>query len=115
MYSNSKKNPVFLALPPFLFAVWLVPYSWLNKNFIVKWLGCGCPTVDELGNALEPAFDANDFTAVFWGVIAILATVMAIVFSKEIESRKLKVLYVIGVFVTSLLIAYFLWQAMLWQ
>ena len=115
MYSNSKKNPVFLALPPFLFAVWLIPYSWLYKNFIVNWLGSNSSTADELGNTISHAFDASDFTGVFWGAIAILATVMAIVFTKEIETRWLKVLYVIGVFVCSLLLAYFLWKSNLWN
>lgn len=36
---------------------------WANQQLLVKWLGCGCPVIDEFGNMVEDNFNANDFTA----------------------------------------------------
>jgi hypothetical protein len=115
MYPNQKISPAYLVFPVLLFPVWYIPYRWVNENFIVKWLGCGCPTVDEFGNTVSAAFNANDFTALFWGAIAILATVLAVVFSKKLLQGGLRVLYIVGVFAVSAGLAYWFTQMMLWR
>ena len=106
-----------LASPLLLFVILLVPYSWANQQFIVDWLGCGCPVVDEFGNMVENNFNANDFTALFWSFISICATVVSALLSKRIPREKmwLRVLYIIGMFLVSLLITYQFCQMMMWK
>jgi len=50
---KSIKNTAVLVSPLLLFVILLVPYSWINGQFIVKWFGCGCPLIDEFGNIVE--------------------------------------------------------------
>lgn len=111
-----KKIAVLLA-PLLLFAVLLVPYSWANQQFIVEWFGCGCPVVDEAGNMVENKFNANDFTALFWSFISICATAISVLLSKRIPKEKiwLRVIYIAGMFLVSLLIAYQFCQIMMWK
>ena len=105
MQPKQKISPAYLVFPVLLFPVWYIPYRWLNENFIVKWFG----------NAVSSAFNANDFTALFWGAIAILATVLAVVFSKKLLQGGLRVLYIVGVFAVSAGLAYWFTQMMLWR
>lgn len=111
-----KKIAVF-ATPLLLFVVLLIPYSWANQQFIVDWLGCGCPVLDEFGNMVENNFNANDFTALFWLFISICATAMSVLLSKRIprERLRLRVLYIIVIFLVSLLITYQFCQMMMWN
>jgi len=46
------------------------PYLFLNENLFINWFGCGCPKIDESGNMLANQFNTNDFTKIFWSVIA---------------------------------------------
>ena len=111
-----KKIAVLLA-PLLLFAVLVVPYSWANQQFIVEWLGCGCPVIDELGNMVENNFNANDFTALFWLFISICVTAVSVLLSKIIPREKLwlRVMYIIAMFLVSLLIGYQFYQTMMWN
>ncbi len=111
-----KKTAVLLA-PLLLFVVLLVPYSWANQQFIVQWLGCGCPVIDEFGNMVENNFNANDFTALFWLFISICATAISVLLSKRIlkENMWLRILYIVGMFLVSLLITYQFCQMMMWR
>ena len=117
--SKSKilKNAAVLISPLLSFAVLLVPYSWVNQAFIVEWFGCGCPTVDEMGNYVESVFNANDFTSLFWTFISICATVRSVFLSKRIpkKMRWLRIAYVIAIFVVSLLISKNFCQLMMWK
>lgn len=119
----NKKNCVkmialFIA-PLFLFAILLLPYSWLNSAVIVDVFGCGCTEIDESGKLITYSkINANDVTALFWMFVAICATVLAIFISiKKIPREKswLRVVYVVGIFVISLFIAYSFSQMMLWK
>ncbi len=111
------KKMLRLVSPLLAFAVLIVPYSWANQAFIVDWLGCGCPKVDELGNTITPDFNANDFTALFWGFITICVTVAAVFLSRKISKGKwwLRILYVVGMLTVSLLISYQFIQMMMWK
>ena len=111
------KKIAFFISPLLLFVVLLVPYSLVNQQFIVKWLGCGCPVTDEFGNMVENRFNANDFTALFWLFISICATAISVLIAKRIPKEKiwLRVLYVIGVFLISLLITNEYCQMMMWN
>ena len=111
-----KKTAVLLA-PLLLFVVLLVPYCWANEQFIVDWLGCGCPAIDEFGNVVENKFSANDFTALFWLFISICTTIISVFLSRSIPKEKiwLRVLYAIGMLLVSLLITYQFYQMMMWE
>ena len=113
----SFKKLLLLASPLLSFAVLLVPYSWVNQALIVDWLGCGCPKMDEFGNMITPDFNANDFTALFWGFITICVTTAAVLLSRKICKEKLwlRILYVVGMLVVSLLISYQFIQMMMWN
>ena len=111
------KKLLLLVSPLLSFAVFLVPYSWANQAFIVDWLGCGCPKMDEFGNMITPDFNANDFTALFWEFIAICVTVAAVLLSRKISKDKwwLRILYVVGMLTVSLLITDQFIQMMMWN
>ena len=113
---NAKKI-VILLTPILLFAVLFVPYSLANQHFIVDWLGCGCPTMDEYGNMIYSDFNANDFTALFWLFVSACVTVISVFLSRKIPKEKmwLRVLYIVGMFAVSLLITYQFCQIMLWN
>ena len=111
------KKMLLLVSPLLAFAVLLVPYSWANQAFIVDWLGCGCPKVDELGNIIHPDFNANDFTALSWGFITLCVAIVAMLLSRNISKEKwwLRILYVVGMLAVSLLISYQFIQMMMWN
>lgn len=111
------KKLLLLVSPLLSFAVLRVPYSWANQEYIVNWLGCGCPKVDELGNIIHPDFNANDFTALFWGFITLCVTVAAVLLSRKISKEKwwLRILYMVGMLAVSLLISYQFMQMMMWN
>ncbi|MBQ3101060.1 MAG: hypothetical protein IJC50_08730 [Clostridia bacterium] len=106
---NRDFNKKFLLLlsPLLIFAVLIVPYSLIKEAFIVDWLGCGCPKVDEYGNTIHSAFNANDFTRIFWFVISLCVTGTAAIFSRKIPKKLLwlRILYVALMLIVSLLIA----------
>lgn len=110
------KNSIFLISPFLIFLILFVPYNWVNQQFIVDWLGCGCPKTDEAGNILHSYFNANDFTVCFWFFISAFVTVISAFLSRRILNRRVeKVLYVVCVFVISLFISYVFIQLMMWN
>ena len=117
VFVKTIKTIVVLVAPLLLFAVLLIPYSWANHQFIVEWFGCGCPVVDELGNIVQPDFNANDFTALFWLFVSVCATTISVFLSKRLpkEKRWLRVLYIVGMFVAALLISSLFCQMMMWN
>ena len=114
---KSIKTIAVLLTPILVFAILLIPYSLVNQHFIVDWLGCGCPVIDEAGNMVENNFNANDFTALFWLFISICVTAISGFLSKRIPKEKiwLRVLYVVGMLLLSLLITYQFYQMMMWN
>ena len=113
---NAKKIAVLLT-PILLFAVLLIPYSLVNQHFIVDWLGCSCPVIDEAGNMVENNFNANDFTALFWLFVSACVTAISAFLSKRIPKEKVwfKVVYIAGMLLISLLITYQFCQMMAWN
>ena len=111
------KKLLVLIVPLLIFAILVIPYSILNNEVIVDLLGCGCPQVDEYGNIHESQFNANDFTACFWGTVTIIATIVSGFLSTKVIKKKLwlKLLYVLCVLAASLCISYFLCQSMMWK
>ena len=110
------KTILLLAVPILMLFVLVVPYNYANQEFIVEWLGCGCPQLDESGNMIKNNFNANDFSRVFWAVIAVVATVISFFVSKKAinENKLIRIAYVAFVFVSAISISYMFVQSMLW-
>ena len=112
------KKILILLLPLLLFFILLVPYSYVNSEFIVDWLGCGCPKVNaETGEMIHDYFSANDFTACFWLAVSLCVTVVSAFLTKLLPKNKvwLKILYVVLMLVASLFISYQFIQVMMWN
>lgn len=99
------RKTAILAAPLLTFAVLFLPYAWLNQAYIVDWLGCGCPVIDDFGNIVENNFNANDFTALFWLFVSLCTTAASAFLSGRIPKKWGRVLYVAGMLLVSLLIA----------
>ena len=114
---KSMKTIAILLTPLLLFAILFIPYSLANQHFIVDWLGCGCPVIDEAGNMVENNFNANDFTALFWLVISVCVVAISVFLSKKIQKEKMwfRVLYIVGMLLISLVITYQFCQMMMWN
>ncbi len=109
------KDTVILFVPLLLFAFLIIPYSWLNQEYIVEWFGCGCPKIDSNGNMIEGYFNANDFTALFWLFVSVCATVLAWFLSKRITKTWLRVIYTVAILIISFFISSRLHQLMMWN
>ena len=114
---KSMKTIAILLTPLLLFAILFIPYSLANQHFIVDWLGCGCPVIDEAGNMVENNFNANDFKALFWLVISVCVVAISVFLSKRIPKEKMwfRVLYIVGMLLISLVITYQFCQMMMWN
>ena len=111
------KRLIMCVAPLLLFPALFIPYAWLNGAVIVDWLGCGCPKITASGEMIDDYFSANDFTRIFWLVVAVGVTVLSWLQSKNIFVNKkwARILYAIAIFVVSVFIAaefslYLLWS-----
>lgn len=109
------KKALRLAFPIGLFFLLLVPYSYINKRFIVEWFGCGCPKIDEYGNMIHNYFNANDFTFLFWLFITLCVTVIAFFVSKGVLTGVKRWAYIVAMFIVSFLITYHFYQILMWN
>ena len=111
------KQVMKLMIPVLVFPMLFLPYQMLNSFVIVEWLGCGCPKVDASGEMIHDYFSANDFTAIFWLVIAVGVTALSGFLSKDIfkEKKWIRVIYTAGIFVVSVLAAYMMIPLMMWS
>lgn len=110
-----QRHPVLYALPLLLFAVLLVPYSWLNQAVIVDIFGCGCPKLGADGVMLVDYFNANDFTALFWLGVSACATVWAAILSRSMRQKWGRAAYVLAIAALSVGVSYWFWRMMLWN
>ena len=109
------KNGIRLISPILVFPVLYIPYAFLNSAVIVDWLGCGCPKIDASGEMIHDYFSANDFTRIFWFVIAVGVTVLSWFLSKNILKKKwVRVLYTAGMFGVSLFVMCWFVRSMMW-
>lgn len=109
---------LFMCIAPLLlFPALFIPYAWLNGAVIVDWLGCGCPKITASGEMIDNYFSANDFTRIFWLVVAVGVTVLSWFLTKNIfkEKKRARIVYTLAVFVVSVFIATQFSQYMLWS
>ena len=105
---NKRLQKAALLVTPFLlFQIFRVPYAWLHENCVVKWLGCPYFLSDVFDNFFTSAFNAVHLAALFWLFVAVCTTAISVVLSgKVVKDKKwLRVLYIVGMLLTSLLVA----------
>ena len=98
-----------------LFPLLYIPYDFLNTTVIVKWLGCGCPRLDEQGNEIVNRFNANDFTRLFWAGIALIVLVISIFQCRKIERWPSRFLYLAAILLLSVFFAWNFPRLMQWN
>ena len=109
------KSIILLILPLLLFAVLVVPYSYINSEYLVDIFGCGCPQIDENGNMVENTFNANDVTAIFWFCVTVAVTVLSGFLSVRLPKLWMRIVYTVAMFGILLAITYSLIQSMMWN
>ena len=109
------KYIIILLLPLLLFAVLVVPYSYINSEYLVDIFGCGCPQIDENGNMVENTFNANDVTAIFWFCVTAAVTIISGFLSVRLSKLWMRIAYTAAMLGISLGIAYSLIQSMMWN
>lgn len=98
-----------------IFPILYIPYSLLNTKVIVKWLGCGCPTIDESGQTIRNAFNANTFTLIFWSIIAVIAIAVSWFQMRSFARWRYKVIYMLCMIAVSIFLALLFYYSMHWN
>lgn len=98
-----------------IFPILYIPYSILNTKVIVKWLSCGCPTIDENGQTIKNTFNANHFTLIFWGIIAFIVIIISLFNMRNLTKRRCKLIYMISMAAASIFLAFLCYYSMLWR
>ena len=95
------KKVLLSLLPIFILIALPIPYMWLQQDVLSKIFGCGCS---------EHSFNANTFTIIFWYLIAVVNTILAITISKKVMKNKiaLRFIYILIIAAISFVSAYFL-------
>ena len=111
------KKLLRLLSPVSIFPLLFWPYGMLNSAVIVKVFGCGCPTVTTDGAVTYPLFNANDFTACFWFIVAVGTVLLAFFQSKKVITDRLwlRILYITGIAALSFVFMFFFNRMMMWD
>lgn len=109
-----KKKRVILTLPYFLM-IFITPiYHMLDTKIFLKIFGCGCVPSTQT-NMLNIDFNANDLRFMVYNIMAIIITILGLFLSKKIDSKKLKVIYVLTIFITNILLAFKICRMYMWR
>lgn len=109
-----KKKRVILTLPYFLM-IFITPiYHMLDTKIFLKIFGCGCVPSTQT-NMLNIDFNANNLRFMVYNIMAIVITVLGLFLSKKIDSKKLKVIYVLTIFITNILLAFKICRMYMWR
>lgn len=111
VYLKNKK--AILALP-YLLILFITPiYNILDQKVFVKVFGCGCVPYTQT-NMFNINFNANNLRFVVYIILSIALTILGIFLSKRIESKILKIIYVITIFVINILLTFKICQLCMW-
>jgi hypothetical protein len=111
IYLKNKK--VILSLP-YLLMIFLTPiYNILDQKIFVEIFGCGCVPSAQT-NMFNIDFNANDLRLIVYNILAIFITFLGLFLSRNIESKKLKIIYVLTILVFNSLLAYTICQLYMW-
>ena len=111
IYLKNKK--VILSLP-YLLMIFLTPiYNILDQKIFVKIFACGSVPSAQT-NMFNIDFNANDLRLIVYNLLAVSITILGLFLSKKIESKKLKIIYVLTILVLNILLAYKICQLYMW-
>lgn len=65
-------------------------------------------------NMFNIDFNANDLRLIVYNLLAVSITILGLFLSKKIESKKLKIIYVLTILVLNILLAYKICQLYMW-
>jgi hypothetical protein len=94
--------------------IFLTPiYNILDQKIFVEIFGCGCVPSAQT-NMFNIDFNANDLRLIVYNILAIFITFLGLFLSRNIESKKLKIIYVLTILVFNSLLAYTICQLYMW-
>lgn len=88
-------------------------YNILDQKIFVEIFGCGCVPSAQT-NMFNIDFNANDLRLIVYNILAICITFLGLFLSRKIESKKLKIIYVLTILVFNILLAYKICQLYMW-
>ena len=111
IYVKNKKSILSL---PYLLMIFFTPvYNILDQKIFVKIFGCGCAPYTQT-NMFNIDFNANDLRILVYNILAVAITILGIVLSKKIESKKIKIVYILTILAFNILLAYKIWKLCMW-
>ena len=108
-----KNQKVILSLPYLLMIFFTPIYNILDQKIFVEIFGCGCVPSAQT-NMCNIDFNANDLRLIVYNILAISITFLGLFLSRKIESKKLKIIYVLTILVFNILLAYKICQLYMW-
>lgn len=110
-YLKNKKTILTL---PYLLMIFVTPiYNIFDQKVFVEVFGCGCvPTAQT--NMFNIDFNANDLRFLVYNIFAVAITILGLILSKKFESKRIKVIYIITIFIFNVLLAYKICQLYMW-
>lgn len=108
------KNKKFILALPYLLIIFIAPiYGILDRTVFVKIFGCGCVPIAQT-NMLNIAFNANDLRVVVYTVLTVLMVILGLLFSKKLENKKEKIIYIATILLCNSFIAFEICKLMMW-
>ena len=92
--------------PLLLMPVLYIPYRLFNEFVLVDWLGCGCS---------DNAFNANDFTLLFWSAVVVLVFSLSLKSVKSFPKRIHQILAIVAILGISATMALTFYSSMMWK
>ena len=88
-------------------------YNILDQKIFVEIFGCGCVPSAQT-NMFNIDFNANDLRLIVYNILTICIIFLGLFLSRKIESKKLKIIYVLTILVFNILLAYKICQLYMW-
>ena len=111
IYLKNKK--AILSLPYLLMLFFTPIYNILDQKIFVEIFGCGCVPSAQT-NMFNIDFNANDLRLIVYNIFAFAITILGIILSKKIESKKIKIVYILTILAFNILLAYKIWKLCMW-
>lgn len=100
-----KKKKVILSLPYLIMVFFTGIYNILDSQIFVEVFGCGC----------VEGFNANYLRRYIYIALVLIISFIAVLLSKRINKKKLKIIYIISSVCVNILLAFEICKLYLWQ
>lgn len=91
-----KKKKIFISLPYMINFLILPYYNILDSYYLVEKFGCGCTR----------GFNANSLREVVFSIIGLISIIIGIFFSKKINIKRNKIIYIVTVILLNIYLVY---------